>query len=114
MKSRPERKFWFRLARQIGGCTVRELQNRMDSREFTEWIIFDRMEPGEPTQSSLQSASICAWIHAANKSKDAESPPLADFMVKIREPETQQTRMQRLKSTLLMMATNLNGRKKRG
>jgi len=111
MKSRPERKFWFRLARQIGGCTVRELQTRMDSREFTEWMIFDRMEPGEPTQSALQSASICAWIHAANKGKDAESPPLEDFMVKIREPETRQSRMQRLKNTVLTMAQNLKGRK---
>ena len=41
MNARPLRRFIFRLAGHLG-MTVRELETRMDSRELSEWIAFDR------------------------------------------------------------------------
>lgn len=43
--SRPERQFWFFLARTVFHCSVRELQRRIDSAEFAEWLAAYEVEP---------------------------------------------------------------------
>ena len=45
MNARPTRRFLFRLAGHLG-MTVRELGERMDSRELTEWMAFERYYHG--------------------------------------------------------------------
>ena len=42
----PERRFYFRLARELG-MTVSELLNRMDSAELTEWVALYKLENEE-------------------------------------------------------------------
>ena len=44
LRRSPLRLFAFRLARRMG-CTVGELLGRIDSRELSEWIAFERVEP---------------------------------------------------------------------
>ena len=47
----PERRFYFRLARDLG-MTVAELLTRMSSTELTEWIALYRIEHSEREQAA--------------------------------------------------------------
>ena len=44
-KSDPERRHWLRLTRRSGHISPREVQRRMTSREFTESLAFEHLEP---------------------------------------------------------------------
>jgi hypothetical protein len=59
---------WFRLASHLG-CTVRELQERMDSREFSEWCAFNRIDPWTRNRMDLGFANVCSIIANANSAK---------------------------------------------
>jgi len=43
LRERPERRLWFRLAHALG-CAVSELQARMSSHGFAEWISYSQIE----------------------------------------------------------------------
>ena len=58
------------------GCTVRELQQRMDSREFSEWLAFNQLDPIGAWRADLNSATVCAVIGAAHGGKGR----IADYM----------------------------------
>lgn len=58
---RPERRLWFRLARQLK-MPVRELQHRMSSREFSEWIAYDSIDPGEPERGDYRHAMLSCLV----------------------------------------------------
>ncbi len=40
----PDKAFEYRLARDLGGMTVREMRRRMSNAEFVEWTAFYRRE----------------------------------------------------------------------
>jgi hypothetical protein len=46
LRGRPERRFYFELARELG-MTVAELLARISSRELTEWAVLYRIEAEE-------------------------------------------------------------------
>ncbi len=50
----PERRFYFRLARDLG-MTVGELLARMSSDELTEWIALYRIEHSEREQAAQRA-----------------------------------------------------------
>ena len=54
---RPGRRFQFRLAAMFG-CTVRELQARLDAAELVEWMAFDQLEPFGEGRLVLQQAMM--------------------------------------------------------
>lgn len=58
---RPERRAWFRLAWQFG-LPVREIQSRIDSREFTEWVAFLMLEPDAGTRADWLATLIAHHI----------------------------------------------------
>lgn len=61
---RPERRFWILLARTVFHCSVREVQGRIDSREFAEWFAEYLIEPwGDEWK---QTASINATMINVN------------------------------------------------
>lgn len=66
----------------IGGCTVRELQVRMSSREFAEWQAFARLDPFGPARADLRMANqmaLFAEVHRDRKKRSKAFTP-ADFM----------------------------------
>ena len=59
---RPERRFWFRLALALGGCTVTELQQRMSSREFAEWMEYYQLDPFGDERADVRSAIVASTM----------------------------------------------------
>ena len=72
--------FWFQLS-VIMGTTVKRLQQEMDSREFGEWIAYNRICPLEPVRSDLRSAAEQALLANINRDKKRKHSPyeLEDF-----------------------------------
>ena len=52
---------WFRLALALGS-TVRELQQRMDGREFSEWLAYYQISPFGYDRTDFNAATIAATI----------------------------------------------------
>lgn len=74
----PERLTWFRLAITLG-CTVREAQARIDSREFAEWIAYMRIEPTHSDKSDWQTAHI---VYALASIYGKTSAKIDDYKLK--------------------------------
>jgi len=91
----------------IGGCTVRELQERMSSREFTEWAAFGNLDPFGPARADLRMANqmaLFAEVHRDRKKRGRPFSP-AEFMFEFDpaervepEPPDPATLWQRLRS----------------
>lgn len=71
---RPERRFWFRLALALG-CTVAELQDRMSSAEFAEWMAFYGVEPFGEVRGDIQAAVIASTVANVNRDPKRRSKP---------------------------------------
>jgi hypothetical protein len=59
--------FLFRLALALG-MTVKRLLSELDSRELTEWIAFDQVNP--LPNSWKQTARLCRTVMAASGNYD--------------------------------------------
>jgi len=66
----------------------------MSSREFTEWEAFNRISPGEPERSDLQSALICMVIANMLKGRKGRTFEIGDFLLRFK-PKKVQARTQR-------------------
>jgi hypothetical protein len=60
------------------GMTVGELEQRMDSRELSEWLAFARYY--QPLDNSWAQAGVIASAVLAPYSKRGQSPKPADFI----------------------------------
>lgn len=75
---------WFRLALALG-MSVARAQEEIDSREFSEWLAFGRIEPFGEWRQDQRAGKICAaltnpWL----KKGDRERGPV-DFFPELRE-----------------------------
>ncbi|MCH8081005.1 MAG: DUF4035 domain-containing protein [Proteobacteria bacterium] len=58
---------------------MRELQQRIDSCEFTDWIAYNRIDPFGNERADLHAAMIVSMLYNINRGKhEAKSP--SDFM----------------------------------
>lgn len=80
------------------GSTVGELQERMSSREFAEWMAFAQVEPFGPEREDFRAALVAQTV--ANFSGRAKKAlTIEDFMPKFDEvPE--QDKSQSIKAKL--------------
>lgn len=76
----------FFLARDLK-CTVKELGQRMDSQEFSEWIAFNRWFGAMP-DSWRETALLVAAILAPHCEK-GKKPKVEDFVPLERPPQHQ-------------------------
>jgi hypothetical protein len=68
----------FQLALALGR-TVAELEETMSSRELTEWIAYNAIQPFGDTRADLRSAIIASTV--ANCHRTSGTPfKVADFM----------------------------------
>lgn len=56
------------------GCTVKDLSNRLDSRELTEWMVYYSLEPWGSNVEGYRDALTCATV--ANAGLFASAPSL--------------------------------------
>jgi len=75
------------LAREWG-CTVREAQQRCDSREFAEWIAFYKIHPFGEDMDDMRMARTCQTIAGAAGAKSKAKDFMFNFGPK--EPQTRE------------------------
>jgi hypothetical protein len=71
--------------------TVRQLLSNLDSRELTEWMAYDLIEPFGPWREDLRAGIISSTIANALRSKGGRTYQPADFLPQF--GEQQQERM---------------------
>lgn len=76
--------FWHDLAALLGGGTVAEWQERMDSQEFARWLIWSKLRGGfgEP-RADLRNGLLCALLKNIASSfggKEGHAKP-SDFLL---------------------------------
>lgn len=62
------------------GCTIRELQARMDSREFSEWMAYYGIEPWGEDRADLRSGILASITANINRKKNTKPYSPIDFM----------------------------------
>jgi len=70
-------RFWFTLSLALGQ-PVAVLQQQVDSREFTEWLVFNSIEPIGELREDIRTASL-AHVVASMFAKNV--PPVKDFLI---------------------------------
>lgn len=87
----------------------------MSSREFAEWVAFDRMNPGEPERTDLQTALIASVIANSNRGKKGKPYEMDDFMLKFqkRKPKTSHDVAVKLKAWMSQYNNFLETKKKK-
>jgi hypothetical protein len=78
---------WLRLALALG-ATVAELQERMERREFLEWLAFYRVEPFGHGRDDLHAAMVLAMLANIHR-KEGASPMTVETFVPDFWAETQ-------------------------
>jgi hypothetical protein len=67
---------------------VAELQERMSSAEFSEWIEFYKIEPFGRDADFQGHAQTAAMIHNRSLGKNEKALKVEDLMPRIQEPQT--------------------------
>lgn len=62
------------------GCSVREAQSRIDSREFTEWMLYEQIEPFGERADWIRHGHLMSAICNALRRKGARAAKPEDFM----------------------------------
>jgi len=97
----------FRLALAIG-CTVGELLDRVDSRELTEWMAFDAIEPIGSWRDDYNSGMLCSLLANINRRKGAAPIPPQAFMPFMPKEEDFLTDDEKMLRMFQGMAANMN------
>ncbi len=63
------------------GCTVAELQGRMDSAEFTQWQAFDELEPFGSRMVDLAVGQLATLVANINRDPKRQPYALSDFLI---------------------------------
>ncbi len=71
--------------------TVRELLNRVDSKELTEWAAFFALEPWGAEVEDWRAGMVAATVANANRDEKKRRKPYTprDFMPQRIKPETE-------------------------
>ena len=66
--------------------SVSRAQKEIDSREFAEWLAFDRVEPQGEFRADLRAGIIAAVIANVNRGRGTPAFKPADFMPDFDQP----------------------------
>lgn len=61
--------------------TVAELNRRMTSREFGQWMEFYKAEPFGPMRDNLHAGIVASMLFNANRRKGARPMGASDFLL---------------------------------
>ena len=59
---------------------MKEAQARCDSREFAEWMVYDRVEPFGAVRDDLRIAQLCALTVNMQRARGSRAAKVSDFM----------------------------------
>jgi hypothetical protein len=62
------------------GCTVRELLKRVDSKELSEWMAFDSIEPIGDIRTDLAAGIVASTVANCHRGKSQQAFMPMDFM----------------------------------
>lgn len=68
-------------------CTFAELEDRMDSSEFTQWQVIYGSEPSEIERIEAYLRLICTCIYDVNIPADKPRTKLMDFALEWKSPK---------------------------
>jgi hypothetical protein len=69
------------------GSTVAELQERMSSTEFSEWIAFYRLEPFGARRNDWGHAIVASVVYNMLKAKGSKDLTAEDFLPEFNEQD---------------------------
>lgn len=83
--------------------TVRELLERMSSRELTEWMAYAQIEPFGEERGDIRQAITSSLIANANRDpkKQSKAYEPEDFMPFSEKPDPAETQAQALRDKLM-------------
>ena len=67
--------------------SVRRAQEEISSREFAEWLAYNRLEPWGQERADLRAAIIAATVANCNRGSDTRPFAAKDFMPDFSRPE---------------------------
>lgn len=85
--------------------TVRELEHRMEYREFCEWAEFYSQDPWGELRADRRTALLALQFHNAHRSRNSPPAKLDDFMLyePFKQEETEEQAGQRLVAQALAL-----------
>jgi hypothetical protein len=92
--------------------TVAQLRREMDSKEFTEWIAYEQIDPGEPERSDLRAALMACTVANAHKGARGRLYKISDFLLKFKTPR-KEPNQKSIKTKLQYWLTNYRAQRKR-
>ncbi len=81
--------------------SVRELLERIDSRELAEWMAYYTLDPFGSVRTDLNAGVIAATIANANKGKNGRPFQPADFMPYVEKSEQSEEDMKAILNTMV-------------
>ena len=108
--------FKFRLAAHLG-MTVSELDSRMSSREFTEWMVYAQIEPFGPVRQDYHASLISTVIANSNGNKMKPEDFIKPFKYETKQkppPPTEKfsEKQEKMMSLFKAMSGAKNGKEK--
>jgi hypothetical protein len=90
---------------------VAELQERMSSLEFAEWMEFGEIEPWGEERADVRAAIVASTVANANRDPKARKKPftVGDFMPKFGEPAKRRQTWQEQLAMAEMLTEALGG-----
>ena len=86
---RPERRFAFQLAIALGSPHPDYILSQISSRQFSEWIAYQNIEPFGEWRADLRSGIIASTIANANRGKKQTAVKPSDFMPEFKKRQKQ-------------------------
>jgi len=82
----------------------------MSAKEFAEWCVYDRTNPGDPERSDFRTALICMTIVNMLKGKKGQRAKIEDFILKFKpkriQPKSQSEIAMKFKAWLMGLPKN--------
>jgi hypothetical protein len=61
--------------------SVKRAQEEIDSYEFSEWCVFNNIDPSGETRADIRTALIRRTLYEINSTKNAKIPDIKDLMI---------------------------------
>ena len=86
------------------GCTLRELEERMDSKEYTEWQQFYSIEPFGGPVADLRVGIQCATMVNMWRGKGSRAARPQDFMPQYTQRASKGQSVEEMKARIMLFA----------
>ena len=94
--------------------SVRRAQLEIHSDEFSEWIVYNRLEPFGEERADLRSAIVASVFANINRGKGQREFKVEDFMPKFNEQAKPKQSLAQMRQIFGSFASAHNASQKRG